>query len=84
VALAEDDVIRPEDLPPRMREVEKPQIEGPRNAAEIPDGLTLEDVEAIYIRRAVENMGGNLSRVAKSLGISRSTLWRKLKKIEGK
>jgi transcriptional regulator with PAS, ATPase and Fis domain len=84
VALAEDDVIHPEDLPPRMREVEKPQIEGPAGSTEIPDGLTLEDVESMYIRRTVEKTGGNLSRAAKSLGISRSTLWRKLKKIEGR
>jgi len=84
VALAEDDVIHPEDLPPRMREVEKPQIVGPTSSTDIPDGLTLAEVEALYIRRAVDQMGGNLSRAAKALGISRSTLWRKLKKAGGK
>ncbi len=82
VALAEDDVIHPEDLPPPLRQRENPRIEGPRDAVEIPDGLTLEDVESIYIQRTLEKSGGNASAAARRLGISRSTLWRKLKKIE--
>ena len=76
-----DDVIRPEDLPPRMRETRQPQIEGPRGAIEIPDGLSLEDVEAIYIRRTMEQVEGNVSKAARRLGIGRSTLWRKLKRL---
>jgi transcriptional regulator with PAS, ATPase and Fis domain len=84
VALAEDDVIRPEDLPPRMREARNPQIEGPKGVLEVPDGLRLEDVEVIYIRRTMEQVEGNVSKAARRLGISRSTLWRKLKKLEGK
>jgi two-component system response regulator HydG len=81
VALAEGDVIRPEDLPPRMREIETKRLEGPKTATEIQDGLTLAEVEAIYIRRALEQAGDNVSQAAKSLGISRSTLWRKMKKL---
>jgi two-component system response regulator HydG len=82
VALAEDDLIRPEDLPPRMRETRQPQIEGPRGAIEVPDGLSLEDVETIYIRRTMEQVEGNVSKAARRLGIGRSTLWRKLKRLE--
>jgi transcriptional regulator with PAS, ATPase and Fis domain len=82
VALAEDDLIRPEDLPPRMRERPTPRIEGPKSALEIPDGLTLEDVESLYIRRTMEQAGGNVSEAARRLGVSRSTLWRKLKKMD--
>ena len=80
VALAEDDVIRPEDLPPRFRETKQPQIEGPKGSLEIPDGLSLLDVESIYIQRTLEQVEGNLSEAARRLGVSRSTLWRKLKK----
>ena len=79
VALAEGDVIRPEDLPPPMRERTRPQIEGPRGALEIPDGLTLSQVEELYIRRTLETLDGNLSEAARRLGVSRTTLWRKLK-----
>ncbi len=75
-------LIRPEDLPPQMRETRQPQIEGPRGAIEMPDGLSLEDVETIYIRRTMEQVGGNVSKAARRLGIGRSTLWRKLKRLE--
>ena len=82
VALAEDDVIRPEDLPPQMREAARPRIEAPKEAVHVPDGLTLEEVEAIYIQRTLERVAGNASEAARRLGISRSTLWRKLKKLD--
>ena len=39
---------------------------------------TLEETEAMLINKAMETHKGNLSQVAKSLGISRSTLYRKL------
>ncbi len=80
VALAEDSVIRPEDLPPPLRQRERPRLEGPKGGLEVPDGLTLEDVESLYIRRTLEVVGGNSSEAARRLGVSRSTLWRKLKK----
>ena len=80
VALAEGPLIRPEDLPQPLREAEQPRIEGPKGMLEVPDGLTLEEVEDLYIRRTLEMTGGNASEAARRLGISRSTLWRKLKK----
>jgi transcriptional regulator with PAS, ATPase and Fis domain len=82
VALAEDDVVRPEDLPPQMREAARPRIEAPKEAVRVPDGLTLEEVETIYIQRTLEQVAGNVSEAARRLGISRSTLWRKLKKYD--
>lgn len=41
-------------------------------------GATLADVERSHIRSAVEASGGNVSQAARGLGISRSTLRRKL------
>jgi transcriptional regulator of acetoin/glycerol metabolism len=79
VALAEDELIRAEDLPEVMRRREMPRIEGPRSGLTVPDGLTLAQVEDLYIHRTVEQAGGNLSLAARRLGVSRSTLWRKLK-----
>jgi transcriptional regulator with PAS, ATPase and Fis domain len=47
--------------------------------AEETDILTLADLEKAYIRRALDALSGNHTRTAKALGISRSTLKRKLK-----
>ena len=40
---------------------------------------TLGDMEIEAIRRAVELYGGNISRASKQLGISRNTIYRKLR-----
>ena len=42
--------------------------------------LTLEDIEKRHINRSLAHHGGNRSRTAKSLGISRATLYEKLHK----
>ena len=52
----------------------------PSGAVEVSDADTLEETEEKVIRAAVARFGGNLSMVAKSLGISRPTLYAKLKK----
>ena len=52
----------------------------PSGAFEVSDADTLEETEEKVIRAAVARFGGNLSMVAKSLGISRPTLYAKLKK----
>jgi two-component system response regulator HydG len=43
---------------------------------------TLAEVEREAIHRAVVQANGNMGRAAQMLGIARSTLWRKLKKLE--
>ncbi|OHD65282.1 MAG: Fis family transcriptional regulator [Spirochaetes bacterium RBG_13_51_14] len=43
--------------------------------------LTLEEMERIYIFRALEKNSWNKSKAAKDLGIDTSTLWRKMKKL---
>ena len=45
-----------------------------------PADLSLDQVEALHIRRVIRSFDGNLSKAARSLGISRSTLWRKMKR----
>ncbi len=47
-------------------------------SAEVRSGQSLEDVERDAIERALEANRGNLSDVARQLGIGRSTLYRKL------
>jgi len=83
VAVADGDVARPEDLPADMRRPRQLQLESPPAGADIPDGLSLEDVESLYIRRTLDRLNGNASRAARELGVSRSTLWRKLKRMKG-
>ena len=74
VILSEGEVLTPEDLnlPPLASEA----------AAEhnAPGASTLMDVEEKTIREAIEKFDGNMSLVAKNLGISRPTLYNKLKK----
>ena len=43
---------------------------------------TLEDMEKVMIQNSVEQNFGNLSKVAKELGITRATLYRKMEKFE--
>jgi len=100
LVLADDDgEIKTWDLPPEIAEQEVPQLpEAPDALGDAtrgagpgaldsgyPADLTLEEVEARHIRRAISRHQGNLGRAAKGLGISRTTLWRKMKKygIEG-
>ncbi|MDR0843736.1 MAG: sigma-54 dependent transcriptional regulator [Tannerella sp.] len=47
-----------------------------------PGGLKLEDMEKQSIIRAIGKHGGNLSRVASALGISRSALYRRMEKYD--
>ncbi|MCS6912701.1 MAG: sigma-54-dependent Fis family transcriptional regulator [Myxococcales bacterium] len=48
----------------------------------IPDGMPLQEVERLYIRRTLERAGGNRSEAARMLRIGRNTLLRKLQEME--
>ena len=52
----------------------------PLPAEESPTATTLEEMERQMIRQAMDNCAGNLSAVAAQLGISRQTLYNKMKK----
>jgi DNA-binding NtrC family response regulator len=53
-----------------------------KDASQLPDvgDLTLEEMEVQMIRKAIEFHKGRITRVAKSLGITRSSLYRRLEK----
>jgi len=96
VILAEEgESIKVWDLPPEIAEGRVPQLPArasgeaspgrgarPRDSAEAGYdlSLSLEEVEALHIRRVIEASEGNLTRAARRLGISRTTLWRKTRK----
>ncbi len=70
-----DGEIRPEHLPP---ELGRPLPEQPR-AFDL--DLSLEEVERAHIAAVLTHRGGNRSQAARSLGISRATLYEKLRKF---
>jgi transcriptional regulator with PAS, ATPase and Fis domain len=60
-----------------------PRREGPGAAEELPrPPAFLETVEAGYLSRMLREHGGNRRRVAKAMGISERTLYRRLAKYE--
>lgn len=72
-------VIEREDLPPHIlgEGVNVPELRQP----EPPDhARPLQDAEAEAIRRALRQCDGNRTHAAKRLGVSRNTLWRKMKR----
>ena len=71
--LSRDGLLLPEGLPPAVREAREPQ---PAHAGSL---QTLEETEREQIQAALRHTGGNRARAARLLGISTSTLWRKLR-----
>lgn len=55
----------------------------PRAPATLPDTgtMTLEEMERAMIAKALEETGGNISRAAKALGLSRAALYRRCEKF---
>ena len=49
-----------------------------RTSGELPGDVTLEEAERLLIQRAIARHGGNVSRAAEALGVSRSALYRRL------
>lgn len=73
VALAEEDVIDLDCLP---AEILAAPVEPSIAAQSL--GSTRDDAEAGHLKAALDHHGGNVSAAAKSLGINRATLYRKL------
>jgi transcriptional regulator with PAS, ATPase and Fis domain len=80
VVLADGPEITEHDLPPEMLERQVPRLTHAPDGY-YPDDLSLRQVEERHIRRVVQRLGGNTTRAAQALGISRATLWRKLKRM---
>ncbi len=78
VALSEHGEITHLDLPPAFRETNVPLIDQ-GTAFPYSETLSLAQLEAEHIRRVLQHYAGNTTKTARSLGISRSTLWRKMR-----
>lgn len=77
VIMSDGNIIRAEDLPDQVRHGIHPRLALPNLSAESISSIN--DMEAQLIRTALERLNGNQTEAAKRLGISRSTLWRKMK-----
>jgi transcriptional regulator with PAS, ATPase and Fis domain len=75
VALADGPEITPLDLPPAIF---RPRMLPADTRDDARDQMTLAEVEREHILRVLRYHHGNASKAAKTLGISRTTLWRKL------
>jgi len=70
VLLAQDCVVRITDLALRTTPQSAPRL----------DDMSLEDVEAFLIKKALARYNGNVSHAANALGLSRSALYRRLQR----
>ena len=78
VIMSDGHMIHAVDLPDNVRAQVPPRLALPNYADE--DIPTISEMEARLIKSALETLDGNQTEVAKRLGISRSTLWRKMKR----
>jgi DNA-binding NtrC family response regulator len=70
VLMARDSLIRPGDL----------ALRASADAPSKLDDMSLEEVEAFLIKKALARHGGNVSHAAHALGLSRSALYRRLQR----
>jgi DNA-binding NtrC family response regulator len=70
VLMAQADIIRSVDLGLRTSREGPPRLEE----------MSLEDVEALLIKKALARFNGNVSHAASALGLSRSALYRRLQR----
>jgi len=87
LAICEGGVIRALDLPREIRESQPPAPTPPEGAVRLavagvgpPSETRLQAAERAALLRAIEDLHGNMSRVAAELGVSRNTLYRKIKR----
>jgi DNA-binding NtrC family response regulator len=87
IAMARGDVIRLDHLPPALVASAAPPGatgDGPPSTrdAVLPLSAAVEQFERQYIARVVSSTGGHRGRAAALLGISRKSLWQKLKGVD--
>jgi DNA-binding NtrC family response regulator len=70
VLMAQDSQIKPADLALRSGRDVSPRLED----------MSIEEVEAFLIKKALARHGGNVSHAASALGLSRSALYRRLQR----
>lgn len=72
VIMSEGTVLEPTDFFLNETETAEKEI--------LPTNMNLEETEKMLIRKVVDKYGGNISRAAKELGLTRASLYRRLEK----
>ena len=80
VNLARGDLVLPEHLPEAVRKARTPESPDPSGPGE--DVVPLASLEKWAIEQAIVRYRGNLTKVARALGIGRNTLYDKIKRYE--
>ena len=80
VALGDQQVIDLDDLPPGMRSFSPPGESLADSVVPLTTSTDLEDIERATIERVFEQVSGDKTLAGQLLGISRATLYRKLKR----
>jgi two-component system response regulator HydG len=78
VALTRMSEIGVDDLPERIREHQSKKLEVSDDPQEM---ITLEEMERRYVRRVLAACRGNKTQAAKTLGLDRRTLYRRLESL---
>jgi len=79
VVLSEGGLITVEDLPPNLLQ-DRPRLSAAKDEVE-EELLSLAELEKRHIQRVLARLNNNQSLAAKTLGLSRTTLWRKIKDL---
>ena len=56
------------------------QMDDEKSANHIPSNMNLEETEKMLIRKVIDKHGGNISKAAKELGLTRASLYRRIEK----
>jgi DNA-binding NtrC family response regulator len=73
IIMSESDVLEPGDFMFLLNKAEVTELEI--------DDFNLENVEKIVIKKAIAKHGGNISKAAKALGLTRASLYRRMEKF---
>ena len=79
-AMCFDRIIKEEDVRELLRQEDELQRSATSRETPSPSPLegTLRQMEEVIVRKVLDEEGGNRTRTAKRLGLSRATLWRML------
>jgi DNA-binding NtrC family response regulator len=72
VIMSDSNILQPQDF--FLSQMDD-QIDGME-----PDNYNLEDTERLLIRKVIDKYGGNISKAAKELGLTRASLYRRIEK----
>ena len=73
VIMSESNILEPNDF-------FLSQMEDNQSAEVTPASMNLEETEKMLIRKVIDKHGGNISKAAKELGLTRASLYRRLEK----